>query len=391
MFNDVRYGLIIDIGSAQIDVALIESTEGTENPRCLYTDSFQMNLSYAMTVEDRIRKVRRTLREAYRALDTDGLRALRRHGEIESSLARTLIVFRPPWSRTATRKVFYRDVTPFTVNTKFLESLFETLEKKLEKEYKEDDIAHAFDFDIIEHAVVETKVDGKLTEDPLGMEGQEIMLRHYTGLAPEQVSKDITSIQERTFPEVPVTLHSCQYISYRVLAEAYPDLSSFCIITIADEATEVAVIINGTLRYATVLGTGSSTIMGQPWEDARIGGRHTTRHIRSLIEGTASEEDRAKCQKALWEYGRTLREALIEIEKHLRIPRTTMVLVPEEVRGAFVGLCEETLLEVIGESSTVFVPEDITMDHVDGAEIPLPLRIAGHFFHKLDKLGERTQ
>jgi len=391
MFKETRYGLIIDIGSAQIDVALVESVEGTENPRCLYSDSLQMNLSYAMSVEDRIQKVRRTVREAYKALDTEGLRALKKYGKRNAEFLETLVIFRPPWSRTATRKVFFRDVTPFTLDKRFLDCLFTTLEKRLEKEYKEDAIAHAFDFEIIEHAVVETRVDGEVVSNPEGMQGKEIVLRHHTGLAPDSVVRGIIDIQHRTFPETPVTLHSCQYVAYRVLVDTYPDLPSFCIVTIADEATEIAVVINGTLRYSTTIRSGSSTIMGTPWSDARLGGSHTTHHVRNLISNTLTEKDRVSCRESLWEYGRALRDTFIEIEKHLRIPRTTMLLVPKEVREAFVGLCKETLEEVIGESSTLFVPEDINMEHIEGKEVGLPLRVAGHFFHKMDEMKEGTQ
>ena len=390
MFRDTRYGILIDIGSAQIDVAILSSTEGKPAPLCVYRDAFTMNLSYRMSADDRLRTVRRTLREAYKALNTDGLRALVRHKK-DATLTDTLVVFRPPWSRTATRKVFFRDVTPFTISEAFLESLFVTLEEKLESEYREADIAHAFDFDIIEHAIVETCIDGCVVDEPIGTKGQEVVLRHYTGLAPAEINKDIESIQERTFPEVPVALHSCQYVSYRVLKEAYPDIPSFCIITIADEATECAVIINGSLRYATVFAIGSSTVMGQPWQDVRLGGKHTTKHIRTLASGTATEAEQEQCRTALTQYKKKLREALIEIENHLRLPRTSMVLVADEVRTVFTDICKETLKDVLGDSSTVFVPDTISMDSIDNEKIPLPLRMAGTFFHKMNDLGEGTQ
>jgi|GEM_PF-3176493 len=365
IFLGTEYGVLIDIGASKIDVAIISSSARKKSPICLWSDSFPMDLSFRNTPAERVVKVVMTLREVYDVLTSRGLKAFSLHAP-GSHIERAVVIYRPPWSRTATRKVHFRSSRPFVVNKVFIEGFFTTLEEKLKEEYREEEIARAFDFEVIEHAVIGTRIDEVLVEKPYGREGKEIEMRHYTGLAPLKISENIQKLHERTFGEdLPLHMHTHLYASYLVLKNTYPELASFCFITVTHEGTECAVVINGVLMYATILNVGGCIFKSQSW-----------RKKNSDTDSHTPEHAHAK-------YKKELRTMFIDIEKHIRIPRTSMIIVAPEVRDVFVGLCRETLDEVLEESSTIFVPEDIGMDHVEGKKLELPLRIAGNFFHKL--------
>jgi len=378
--SSIVYGALLDIRSGSIGIGITESKKTEELPMIIFES--RTPLQFQKTPDNRsyFEAIKITLPAIERQLKEEGHRQLATHNPY-GEISHLLVTCSAPWSRTITRTISYTKDEPFKITSNLLADLAIEAEKETSEKIQESEIAHRDGFDASDRALMQVSVNGYAVTDPVGHRGTVLQFAHMSSL----IAKDITSLvynfTARAFPNIAGSLHAYIFILYSVIKKLYPHIGSFCIIDVSGEATEIAIVDSGVIRYSTFIPYGITTLIRNVGTSENASEHDTISHLRAYAEKTLSAPEQEKIMLHLKNYGQTLTEAVQKLHEEYFIPQNLVMSALPGIEHVLTKQIISTLTEMTNETHTVIELNKEEFARIAEKENDRIISVLAHYFH----------
>jgi len=387
--DGVVYGVIFDISSESIGVSIIESKQIEKLPHVIFSHRVHIRITkQAQSTAEYTRQMREALFSASLIISRDGLEALALHNK-HARVQKIFVTCSSPWSYTVSRNVQYEGEDDMRVTRGLIDDLVKSAESEITHQIQLDDEKSVQDFQIVERATVDVRINDYPIHNPVGLKGKSISLAHITGLMPTDIIKAVYEVQEKIFPDIEVRAHTFLLVLYCVLRDLFPKTDSLCIINITGETTEFGIVEGGTLVESLTVQSGTNTVMRSMMESQD----RTAVEIASLFElleaGSLTKTAEEEVQKSVNSFVRILEESMRKNFTTRRFPKTAFILAPNTLTRLLVKEMSPFIQTVIHDDQALLTFSADLLKEISYHDVPDPyLSIVARFFHKLHGCGE---
>ncbi len=385
--KDTTYGVLIDIASGTVGVAVVASETASTVPIILYAKrtSLRITKNKATGVED-LRRVREALLSALLLLSQEGLQLLTEHNP-RAKVTKLYVTCSSPWSFTIARDVHYESDEAFKVDSAIINDLVHSAEEEIASHLKTMPETEGEEFEIVERATVDMTVNDYPVKHPLNLKGSILGLSHIAGLVPRDIMTSLHEVQDKLFPDTELRVHTYMLIMYCVMRDLFPRVHSLCIINVTGEATEFGIIENNLLIENTFIPYGSTTFVrdimaqtGKPSSD-----------ILSTLQAQGDDTELAEPDftEQIASFKEKISEAVKGILTRRIFPNDVIITTHRPYGPLFKKIIDEALESALEKKVSVITVEPKVIEEIShGSGDDVYLALAARFFHKLHGCGE---
>lgn len=384
--SDTTYGALIDIGSGTIGVAFVVSKKSEPLPHLIYTNRMNMRLESSIDGRINLRRVREQLLTICLTLTKEGQVALGQH-DPKAKITELYITCSSPWAFTLARNVHYESEHPFEITQSILHDLVHSAEEEILSHVRNDQSQKSSDFEVVESATVDIKVNDYLVKNPLELEGVSLELSHIIGLVPTDILNAVRDIQDKLFPESKIRAHTYMLVMYCVLRDLFPKMDSLCVIDITAEATEFGIIENGLLIENSFIPYGSNTLV-------RNIATLTKRPLGDIQSQCVIYAENPKAipqnvEPVLNEYSKYFEEQIQDIMTRRQVHHDIIITAHQPYQNLFTPLLQRSFKHLLGKDVRIItIRPDLITEVTEGTTSDVYLALSARFFHKLQACGE---
>ncbi len=238
--NEEQTVILFGIGSGSVGGALIrfnKSASGDWEPHIIAQDRtyipFQQQLNFDNFFSDMQSALRSTAQKIYE--------------KKKGAPDRIFVTMTSPWYVSETRKINFKKETPFTITPKLMNDIINlelsTILKSYEEKYKD---MNAMPY-LLESKVLHTTLNGYDVADPLKMTASSININLFLSICPDISVTSIKDTLNEIFHTTNVTFSSFILMMLIIARDKLADQSSYFLIDINAELTDVGIVTNGIL------------------------------------------------------------------------------------------------------------------------------------------------
>ena len=254
-----KCGVIIDIGSGSVGIAIIISDINESKPEIIWSHREYVLIKDIRSTEVPLKEIHTSLVNAFLKLGADGIKKLK-ETEDAPPIRHIQASISAPWSYTITKTINLSDESPFEVTTELIDELSRTAKKQALTAVLENEIFQESQLEVIDNQTIGVRVNGYLVKNPRKIESRTVTLAHITAITQKKILAILEDSQNKVLPKSALSTHSFMYMYYDVLTHLNPDTSESCLIDITSEATEIGLIREGTLTHVTDTAFGTFSI-----------------------------------------------------------------------------------------------------------------------------------
>ena len=385
--SDAVYGVLIDISSGSVGVAIVMSHVGEIIPKILYTHRNTMRITkHSPENQTDLRRLREALFSALLTLSQEGKQVLSEY-DSRAIISKLYVTCSAPWSYTVARTVNLENDEPIKITNTIINDLVQSAETEIINHLREVSHMSVDSFSIVERATVDITVNEYAVSNPLNLKGTSLSLSHVAGVIPEDILSAIREVQEKLFPDTTFRAHTYMLIMYCVMRDIFPRINSMCIINITAESTEFAVVEKGLLIENASTPTGSTTFVRNVMETTNKPSADVQSHMSHV--GDDSHLTTADFEPHTTEYVNKLTELIVHIMSHRAIPSNIIITAHKPFEHFFVPLIGQAFERALHTQPHILsIREGMIKEISDGADEDVYLALAARFFHKLHTCGE---
>jgi cell division ATPase FtsA len=393
--NAERIGTIIDIGSGSVLVAIIVSKNSTSEPTIVWSHREHSPLRNIDSIDQSAKSVLTALVNALLKFDGEGRRALYEYNKARK-IPEVQCCISAPWSYTVTKSINYLQDAEFNITKNLIDELIRTAEQKITEELKESESAASLGLTVITRRTMDILANGYRIEDPFNQKAKEISLSHASVVTQNYLVKELEQLQEKIFPSS--VFHKLSHILafYSVSGDLLPTNFDTCLVDITYEATEIGIVRDGSLRYATHIPFGSfslareiSAITSVPLYEA-FQNLHTENPYQFLESLPQSQRD--DVEKVFEAYTQRLADLFRETGDDLSIPKQILVHADMKSEPLFVTFIERAARRVLKSEANIIMttpailkksfPSFLKNSERNDVNVDTGMLLSALFFHK---------
>ena len=326
--SNVRYGAVVDIGSGSVLVAIVRSDIQRGHPEIIWSKREYVLLKDSISLEQSAKNIMTALMNAIVLLGNEGLSKLRE--AYPKATPQTLQVsISAPWSYTISKTVTYEDDKPFEITRSLVTDLTEAAQKKTLEELKENEITDILGLEVIARTTTDLIANGYRSDEPFGQEVNKLALAHVSAVAQLDLIEALVDAKDKVIPTAEVEKFSFMLVYYCVIRELYPTATEFCLVDVTYEATEIAIIRDGILRYSTHTPIGAYSLARDISAALKIPKEEAFTYLKdSDINETIDalpEKKQDALRDVLRDYQQHLAELFQQTGDDLSIPKTVFL------------------------------------------------------------------
>lgn len=381
---DGRYGAIVDIGSGSVGVALVASDPLEKNPEILWSYRERMTVLDSETQTHHSKYIATALLNAMLALGSDGLKVLREH-EREAKVNVLQVTISAPWSYTIAKTISHSKDSSFYVTEDLISNLINTAQEEALKMIDENGIIEKLGLETITKATIHTTVNGYITREPFNKKAKSLSISHVSALSQKHVLAALQEAHEKVIPKSKMHRYSFMIVFYYVMRKLAVDTSEVCLVDVTSEATEIAIVRDGILKYVTHAPFGMYTIARDIAALCDIPKEEALSYIRQSVNLKANLSDSK--QKELHAIVTTYEEKISDLFKRtgdsLAIPRTIFLHTDVKTEPFFAERIKNAaLLATKSDHNVHLVTTKLLLKN---EEIDTALLLSSYFFHKMSE------
>ncbi|QQR65190.1 hypothetical protein IPH92_01235 [Candidatus Kaiserbacteria bacterium] len=385
--SDTVYGVLVDISSGTVGIAIVASPKGAKLPQLIYTHRNTMRITeHGSEKSENIRRVREALFSASLILSQEGKQVL---NEFDSNavITKMYVTCSSPWSYTVARTVHFEDNVPFRITNSIINDLIQSAESEILNHIRGVEHVTSNGFSIVERATVDITVNDYPVVHPLNLKGTILGLSHITGLVPQEILDAVNEVQEKLFTETELRTHTYMLIMYCVLRDIFPRLNTLCIVDITGEETEFAIVENGLLIENSSVPVGSNTFIREIMKSTGKPSADIQSHM-SLV-GNEAHLNAAEFTPHIESYKKQISETLSQLLEHRSIPADIVITAHKPFERFFAPIIENVFKDTIkNEPRILSISQNIIDEISHGAGDDVYLALGARFFHKLHGCSE---
>lgn len=387
--DEVLYGVLIDIGSGSVGVAVVESNATEKEPVVIFAHRVFMRVTKrARGPEEHIRQIREALFSASLILTKDGIQAIKQR-DPHALPDHILVTSSSPWSHILARTIHYSQNDPMKVTEDLLKDLLSSAETEIDDALQKNDALGSRGFTVVERATVDVKVNDYEVKHPLGLSGTEISLSHVTGLVPKTILDAVYEVRDKLFPRCPVHAHTSMLVSFTALRDLMPQLTSFVVVDVTGEGTEIGVVMGGVLLEVVYVPYGSNTLIRSVMSSTGKTPGDAAAYLVSSVEGHLTDSVVSDIEVMSKEFDEAFSGAVSELRSAATFPDSVFVTAHKPLDHFFTKRADSVLSSAIGRKLRVVSTSDAILGvSSDSLNRDVYLTILGTFFHKMHHCGE---
>lgn len=379
--DEVTYGVLLNVSSASITVAIVESKTAASLPIILYTNETLLRTG---TTESDLRRVREALLSIILTLSQEGLSALRTHNP-HARIQKILVSCGAPWAHSVARKVSYENEEAFKVTEGILNDLVQSAEEEIHT-YLEKEASALDDFVVVERATTDISINDYVVENPISKIGTTCGLSHMVGLIPKELLEALTEARDRLFPDTELVVHTSLLVSYCILRDLYPHTDAFTIIEVSGEATEFGIVEHNLLSQNKSFPYGSATFIRAIAKEKECPVSDAATLVAAQGKNHLTEDPQFETQ--VHTYTDLVRTCMQEMTQKQTLPRATVIIVHHSFTQIFKDMNRLAYLALEKtEPQIISLEEQLFHEVTPGIVCELPIVITSQFFHKLSQCG----
>jgi len=254
-----RYGVLIDIGSGSVMVAIVHSSSGQKHPHIVWSQREHAPLKNINSMEQSAKAVLTALMNATLQIDTEGRKVLNLYNP-QARITSVQATISAPWSYTVTKSIRYTQEEEFTITDELCTELVTTIEDKIASELAANETVNDLGLRIITQSTMDALSNGYRVQKPQGQKALEFSLSRANVIAQEYLANSLDEICEKLFASSDCRKLSFMLMMYSVVRDLLPYVYEVCLVDITYEATEIGIIRDGSLQYCTHTSFGSFSI-----------------------------------------------------------------------------------------------------------------------------------
>lgn len=388
--KDATYGVLIDIASGTIGVAIVASESSQKMPVLLYTKRTSLRIiKHKASAQEDLHRVREALLSALLVLSQEGLQSLSAHNP-HAKISKLYVTCTSPWSFTVARDVHYESDEPFKVNHTIISDLVHSAEEEIASHITASPQMEGEEFEIVERATVDITVNDYPVTHPLDLKGTVLGLSHIAGLVPKDIMTSLHEVQDKLFPDTELRVHTYMLVMYCVMRDFFPRLNSLCIINVTGEATEFGIIENNLLIENTFIPYGSTTFIRDIMEQTGKPSSDIISDLQAHGEKSALEEPDYSAQ--IDSFKEQITEAVGHILTRRIFPTDIIITAHQPYEPLFKNVIEQTLESILEKKISIITADSKIVDELShGSNDDVYLALSARFFHKLHGCGEMNE
>lgn len=383
--TEISYGVLIDISSGSVGVAIVESFRSNPLPKILYEyrTPIRTSAKTATDILSNTRKIREALLTSLLTISDEGRMALKEARE-SARIDTIFLTCSAPWAYTVARQAHYTAEHSFKITKSLIESLIKDAEHDIIAHIQSKGDGHDSNFEIVENATIDITVNDYMVDQPLGLKGSSLALTHIAGLLPKEILETIYDVQDKIFPDTNVRAHTSMLVTYCILRDIFPRVHDACIIDVTGETTEVGIIEHNLLLDNVYVQEGIHSILRalntknmQPLVDME-------REMQLIMKG--EEKESAELLQCIEAYKTSVKKIFDSIHETHALPKQVFVIAPKPYEQFFKKIFDSVYVSASSKECSV--------DCVDTERIPIEyeqtntnsdthLAISASFFHKV--------
>jgi hypothetical protein len=281
--NQIPCGAVVDIGSGSVGIALVVVEPGEKAPMLIWSHREYSLLRTSATLKESERLLQTALVNAFLELSNAGLKALVEYNP-ELTITEVQVSIAAPWQYTNSKTVTFSDEVPFVVDKQLLKDLTKLAEDQALEQVGAISNLSELKLEVISQASIGVTLDGYRISDYEGHKATELAFVHLVTLTTESLSQSIHEYASKIAPRAVVHMQPFMFNFFKTIDYLYPHTLEACLIDITNEATEIAIIRDGTLRQVNHIAIGSFTIARKIAETLAIPAEEAYTYLKSGTE-----------------------------------------------------------------------------------------------------------
>ncbi|MFT5037195.1 MAG: hypothetical protein ACI9VM_000772 [Candidatus Azotimanducaceae bacterium] len=387
---DGRYGAIFDIGSGSVGVAIVASDPTQKHPEIIWSHRERMIFRDAGSANDRTKHITTALVNTMLMLGSKGLMVLQTH-EKGASIDLMQVAISAPWSYTITKSVSYTNNGAFVITKQLIKELTNAAQKQALEAINENDIVEKLGLKIITRATIDFSANNYPARDAFGQKAKSVSISHVSAISQNRLLEAITESKEKVIPGAVVERYSFMLMFYCVLRELVPDTSEVCLIDITFEATEIGIVRDGVLKYATHAPFGTYTIARDIAALCDIPKEEALAYIlgNTALSKTLSADKKAKLQSILTNYEEKITALFKRTGDSLSVPRPLFIHSDMRTEFFYADTIKRAAIEATKGEHGVHLVSSKLFENTQTNDTALLL--SAYFFHKMHACDDFEQ
>jgi cell division ATPase FtsA len=345
-----RYGVIFDIGSGSVLAAIIHSAPDMQHPEVIWSHREHAPLRNIDSLEQSSKAVMTALMNASMRVDTDGRKALYDYNR-SAKLSELQCSISAPWSYTVTKSVDYKQEESFRVTKELIEDLEDAVEQRIEDELRENSLTADLGLQVVTQMTTGLTVNGYQIPHPEGQQAMELSISHTSAVSQSYLIEAMEGLREKMFPGLSARYTSFVLLLYTVVREFLPMGRDVCFVNVTYEATEIGLVRDGILTYATHTPFGSFSLAREISSVTNMPLHEAFAHLRSNAAYDFKQNANKRQQKDLDAIFEAYTERLIELLRQtgddLSVPKHIYLHTDARSESVFQDLIERAIKRLL--------------------------------------------
>lgn len=322
--SESRIGLLMEIGSASVLTAFVRSDLSKNHPEIIWSKREYVPLKREYTCDDLNKSVLTALFNSLLNLDGEGRKALKEHTGAYT-VDSIQVSYSAPFAHTITKTITYKKDTAFELSSDLISELLRQAEQEMNNEIKLKEANLHNQLHTVSRFVISTEGNGYVIKKPQNQMIQEIILREGSSVVNKKFVDSIADFRQKFQPKSRIQQYSFMTLFYLVIRELESRDTDYCLVNVTFEATELAIVRDGGLRYTTHVQCGLYTLARKFAEILNISsdeayGYFAREDFREATTGY-SEEKQTAIDQVILEYKEQLSALFAETGDSLTIPK----------------------------------------------------------------------
>jgi len=374
-----RYGLLVDIGSGSVGIAVCHSTD-QKSPHIVWSHREHIPLRNIESISDSSRAIVTSLMHNMMEFEGQGRAALDtyRAGAKITTVQATVAA---PWAYTTTRTVKYNQDEPFEVTKHLVQDLAIAAGQQAIEEFGQQHSLESLGISETSRCALDTYANGYRLVEPNKQEANTVSVTQATTLARTEIITALNEMNQKLFGSTTLQITSYMLANYFATRTLIPHVYDVCLVDVTDEATEIGIVRDGSLQYSTHVAFGRASI-------AREVASATNIPLHEAFSSFPTKEAIAantELQKIFAAYTDRVTELFKETGDRLTIPQNVYLQTDASVEPAFIPLITSAAKAASKSSIQVTSIKDTLLQPKEQNCTDVPLVIAASFFHTSGK------
>jgi len=165
-----------------------------------------------------------------------------------------------PWSYTVTKTIVYQNEEEFVISKSLVNELLKTAHLKVEEELHENEKVDNLGLQIVVKSIMKIVANGYAINLTDKQKALDLKIIEASAILQKHLIEAITEIKARVLPEARQQEYSFMLPYYYVIDNLNQPNSSYCLVDITYEATEIGFVRDGVLAYCSHIPYGAMTL-----------------------------------------------------------------------------------------------------------------------------------